>query len=57
MVNIDVQKVRLLDVFVIAPVLMVASTQKTLSKPMRAAVFSIGLATLLYNGHNYLKNK
>ena len=57
LVMIDVQKVRLLDVFVIAPVLMVASTQKTLSKPMRLAVFSIGLATLLYNGHNYLKNK
>jgi hypothetical protein len=56
-VSLDVQKVRLLDVFVIAPVLMVASTQKQLSKPMRLAVFSIGLATLLYNGHHYLKNK
>ena len=57
MVNIDVQKVRLLDVFVIAPVLMVASTQKTLSKPMRVTIFTIGLATLIYNGHHYLRNK
>jgi hypothetical protein len=53
----DVQTVRLLDVFVIAPILIYASGQETLSKPMRYAILGIGLATLFYNGHNYLKAK
>jgi len=53
----DVQKIRLLDVFVIAPILIYGSTQETLSKPMRYALLTIGVATLFYNGHNYLKAK
>jgi hypothetical protein len=53
----DVQKIRLLDVFVIAPILIYGSTQETLSKPMRYAILTIGVATLFYNGHNYLKAK
>jgi hypothetical protein len=51
----DVQTVRLIDVFVIAPILIYASGQERLSKPMRYAILGIGLATLFYNGHNYLK--
>lgn len=51
----DVQTIRLIDVFVIAPILIYGSAQKTLSKPMRYAILGIGLATLFYNGHNYLK--
>jgi hypothetical protein len=51
----DVQTVRLIDVFVIAPILIYASGEERLSKPMRYAILGIGLATLFYNGHNYLK--
>jgi hypothetical protein len=51
----DVQTIRLIDVFVIAPILIYASGEERLSKPMRVAILGIGLATLFYNGHNYLK--
>lgn len=50
-----VQPVRLLDIFVIAPVLMYAST-KIEDKNLKTGVFIIGLATLLYNGYNYMNN-
>jgi len=53
----NVQKVRLLDVFVIAPVLMYASTKKQLSDSMRLTILGIGVATLIYNAHNYIKAK
>lgn len=53
----NVQKVRLADIFFIAPVLMYASTQKQLSDPMRLTIFGIGMATLIYNAHNYIKAK
>ena len=51
----DIQTIRLLDVFVIAPILIYASGEERLSKTMRVAILGIGLATLFYNGHNYLK--
>jgi ABC-type enterobactin transport system permease subunit len=53
----DVQKVRLADIFFIAPVLMYASTQKQLSDSMRLTILGIGVATLIYNAHNYIKAK
>jgi ABC-type enterobactin transport system permease subunit len=53
----DVQKVRLADIFFIAPVLMYASTQKQLSDSMRLTILGIGVATLVYNAHNYIKAK
>jgi hypothetical protein len=52
----DVQKVRLIDVFVIAPFLIYVSSNKSLSNPIRLGLFAIGVSTLVYNGHNYLKN-
>jgi hypothetical protein len=52
----DVQEVRLIDVFVIAPFLIYVSNNKNLSKPIRLGLFVIGVSTLIYNGHNYLKN-
>jgi hypothetical protein len=52
----DVQKVRLIDVFVIAPFLMYVGSKKTLSDPIRIGLWTIGIATLLYNGHHFLKN-
>lgn len=54
---LDVQSVRLLDVFVIAPVLIYAGTKKELSNPLRYTLIAIGAATLIYNGLNYIKNK
>jgi hypothetical protein len=50
-----VQPVRLIDVFVIAPVLIYAST-KIDNKLLKSSVFIIGLSTLIYNGYNYLNN-
>lgn len=53
----DVQTVRLIDVFFIAPFLMYVGTNKSLSTPVRTTLWGLGIATLLYNGHHYLKNK
>ena len=53
----DVQTVRLIDVLFIAPFLMYVGTNKSLSTPVRATLWGLGIATLLYNGHHYLKNK
>jgi len=53
----DVQTIRLIDVFVIAPILIYASTQERISKPTRYTLLAIGIATFVYNGHNYLKVK
>jgi len=53
----DVQTVRLLDVFFIAPFLIYVGSNKSLSTPVRATLWGIGLATLFYNGHHYIKNK
>lgn len=49
------QLIRLADVFFIGPVLIYASTFKTLPTYMRALLFVIGIATILYNGNNYIK--
>jgi hypothetical protein len=53
---LTVQQVRLIDVFVVAPFCFYVSTYKTLPVPVRAGLFILGAATLLYNGNNYLKN-
>ena len=53
----DVQTIRLIDVFFIAPVLIYAAGRKELSEPLRLTILGIGIATLIYNGHNYLKAK
>lgn len=53
----NVQTVRLFDVFVIAPILIYAGGQKSINEPLRYAILTIGIATLFYNGHNYLKVK
>jgi ABC-type enterobactin transport system permease subunit len=44
-------------VFFIAPVLIYAAGRKELSEPLRLTILGIGIATLVYNGHNYLKAK
>ena len=49
------QIIRLADVFFIGPILIYASTFKTLPIYMRAMLFVIGVGTILYNGNNYIK--
>jgi hypothetical protein len=51
------QKVRLMDVFLIAPILFVVALKEgKLSESERTAIGIIGVTTLIYNGLNYLKN-
>ena len=49
------QQVRLLDVFVVAPFLIYTSTLKGNPSWVRLFLLVLGVATLLYNGSNYLK--
>ena len=51
------QVVRLIDVFFIAPFLVYASTKSKLSKLDKYVLLGLGVATLYYNGVNYLENK
>tara|TARA_Y100001938_G_scaffold127128_1_gene179703 strand:- start:317 stop:544 length:228 start_codon:yes stop_codon:yes gene_type:complete len=51
------QRVRVIDVFLIAPILIYAGNQKTLPKWLRYSLYGIGVATAYYNAKNYLKNK
>jgi hypothetical protein len=55
--QVTTQEVRLIDVFIIAPLLIYTSTQKTLPFWLRMALLIMGITTLLYNGDNYLKNR
>jgi hypothetical protein len=49
------QLIRLADVFLIGPILIYASTFKTLPAYLRVLLFVIGVATIIYNGRNYIK--
>ena len=52
------QNIRLIDIFVIAPFLIYVSTKaKGLTPLERNGLLIIGIATLIYNGKNYLINK
>ena len=51
------QNIRLIDVFIIAPFLIyVAYRNKSLTDWEKIGLYIIGIATLYYNGKNYLKN-
>ena len=51
------QFIRLLDVFIIAPfIIYVAYRNKSLTDWEKIGLYIIGVATLYYNGKNYLKN-
>ena len=52
----NVQTVRLLDVFVVAPFLFYAST-KTTNKMVSVGLGLLGFATAFYNGYNYINQK
>jgi len=51
-----VQFIRVIDMFVIAPILINISTKKELSKDTQDILFLIGLLTFTYNGYHFLKN-
>jgi hypothetical protein len=51
------QQVRLLDVFLVAPFLIYTSTLKGNPSWVRLSLLVLGVATLLYNGSNYLKEE
>jgi hypothetical protein len=53
---LEVQNVRLLDVFVIAPFLFYVGTREK-NNYIKAGIYLIAAGTLLYNGYNYIKTK
>jgi hypothetical protein len=57
LMGLNVQDIRLIDVFVIGPFLMYVGMKKELSLPVRLTLLGFGAATIIYNGSNYLKNK
>ncbi len=49
------QQVRLMDVFIITPFLLLAST-KTTDKRAKYGLIALSVLTFAYNGYNYLRN-
>jgi hypothetical protein len=50
------QQVRLMDVFIVTPFLLWAST-KTTNKTAKYGLLTLGLLTFAYNGFNYIRNQ
>ena len=57
LLGLNVQDIRLIDVFILGPFLIYVGTKKELSLPIRLILLGFGAATIIYNGNNYLKNK
>jgi hypothetical protein len=53
----DVQNVRIIDVFVLGPLMIYTATQKSLPFWLRMTLLFFGITTILYNADNYIKNK
>ena len=52
------QNIRLLDVFFIGPFMIyISNKSKGLSKIESLTLLALGVATIFYNGKNYLNNK
>ncbi len=52
------QKVRVLDVFLFAPLMIYAGViAKGLPMWLRVALVVMGIGTAIYNGYNWLKNR
>lgn len=51
------QNIRLIDVFVLAPIMIYAGTFKALPMWVRVSLIGMGVATAVYNGKNFLENK
>jgi hypothetical protein len=52
--NGKTQFVRLLDVFVLGPLMIYIAAQYRIREPQRTALLVSGVLTILYNGANYL---
>jgi hypothetical protein len=51
------QTIRLVDIFVLAPIMIYAGTFKALPLWVRYSLVGMGLATAAYNAKNYIANK
>jgi hypothetical protein len=51
------QGIRLVDVLFIGPLMIYAGSQRKLSPTLSNALIVIGIATIAYNGRNYLINR
>ena len=51
------QKIRMLDVLFIGPVMIYASQTAKLNKFERNILLVLGIATIIYNGKNYYETK
>lgn len=51
------QNVRLVDVFVLAPIMIYAGTFKALPMWVRVSLIGMGVATAVYNAKNFLENR
>ena len=49
------QTIRLLDVFLVGPLMVVGGSRSSLTEPWRTLLVLSGVLTVLYNGVNYLK--
>jgi hypothetical protein len=54
---ISKQNVRLIDIFIISPFLIYASTLKQNPNWVRISFITLGISTFLYNGIDYLYEK
>ena len=51
------QGIRLLDVFLIGPLMVVGGSRSSLTEPWRTLLVVAGVLTVLYNGANYLTER
>ncbi len=51
------QAIRLIDIFCIGPLMVYAGRQKKLSPLINRSLIVFGIATILYNGRNYILNR
>jgi hypothetical protein len=51
------QAVRLLDVFVIGPAMVAGGVRLQRSQPLGGALVVFGILTVIYNGHNYVRER
>lgn len=52
------QNIRLVDVFILAPIMIYAgATKSNLPKWVKWSLIGMGVATAVYNGKNFLKNR
>ncbi len=52
---LDVQTIRLLDVFLIAPIMFYVAVKVPMPRALKWSLLVIATATLVYNGQNYLE--